>query len=1126
MASDGLSPTNREAAFYFALRGRRLAFEIGLDEDTFERACQTFRPFGAQRLQFDARRLRDFPATLIVLLACAGNLRYRGGDLWSGVDLSGPATSHVGRTFLAALERLRLETFEAMVEQQGALRYLTPILAHGGIPQYCLGDFFRLLVRTLGFGSTDPHEILSLWRTRPTLTQTVDRPAIRFLLHGGEPAVDFLERCVDLVLETGRRGRVPDALELGLPQALVEAFEAFRAEAPALPRDGLPRPDVKLDPWDGLGPTLELPASDTSADFEWRFRDDRQTAVFPGSRLLGRSMRLSPARNWEVELRGRNGETRSFVFECFDRAPVLFFDPGTGRLWRNRNQIRLRDVCVLHSKEFSLSCIDRQGTERPPRLVEELPQPGGVWGACRLGRYSLEDARYLLVRRGGAEVVRFPIALPGVRPMLVGGNEVPLARTSDGAILFGEVPALRLPEIPDVPWDRWRVSARSQGDSRTTTAAGLRRNGQDFQLREFIGDWLVRDIDLTVRGPLGSDLSVSVAIVPGIRVDRPDHVLLPHEASQLLLSADSAVRFGPRDLEARIALRVDEGADHVRCQARVAATELGLRLDVPRLTWALAKGQDAGVTSGSSLLSVDAADLTESNGALLVVATGLPGVRMRLSLAAGPAVLQASDWATTAPSGRLFFELARFRDSVLRGGGPNPEFQLAVEGRTVRVLRVVTRLEAREIQASLVEKVDGTRLECRFADPRSLRGREFRLWSQHRPWADPLVIPVPDGELGFACAEGAVSLPPGHYLAEVALSDPWNRPTRPRPGSPNTAPVTLGSPESIERYRQSLDTTDPLNVLEAALASSKLVRPLLAEEISGVLPQAVEAACWLLACQGARALNSRSFHYLTTVFAPDASTLARAAGAALDSGRVTPSDLLGLAIATVPLLLSPDEPTEGDPCAAPPPSSSPPSDSTVRDLWTACPPLAALLDVPAAHAGDEAAIERCEGALGVRPGGSIQAGSAVTQMEWLIPAEHLSEIRRVMQLNPVRLFDLDALAEANFEWLLAQREDRIDSAAWCRQHDGVQSELPVLDAEIQRHMASRKTTPTFDEGMQLSRRVLGASLHIAAAGPHTGKAVEALLPLVDRLPRLVTRDVTLAIMLVHAAQRSTRDIAQ
>lgn len=1122
MAIDYMSPSRLEAALSVALRGRRLAFEIGLDETRLEAALRTFCPLGS----FDVRSLHLYPATLIVLLASAGNLRYRGGDFWSSLGLSGPVTSTVGRRFLDALERLGLETFEAVFEQERALRYLTPILAHGGIPQYCLGDFFRLLVRTIGLGNIDAQEILSLWRSRHSLTQAVDRPAIRFLLHGGEPALDFLERCVDLVLETSRRDRVPDALELGLPQSLVEAFEAFRVGSAPLPKDGLPRPSIRLDPWDGLGPTLELPPSEAAADFEWRFRDDRHTLVLPGSRLLGRSIRLAPARTWEVEFRRRDGDGRSFVFECFDKAPVLFFDPASGRLWRNKDQLRLLEVFVLHSKAHSLWSVDREGAARPLSPIEELPQPAGVWAECRLGRYNLEGATYLWVKRGVFDVARFPVATPGARPQLIGGGEVPLARTIGGAILYAEVPAIKLPEVPDVPWERWRVSARSHGESRTTTAASLRRSGPDFSLREFLGDWLVRDIDLTVRGPLGSDLSASVAVVPGLKIQRPDHVLLPHEASQLLLSADSAVHFGPRDLEGRIALRIEDGADHARCEASIVAVRLGLRLEVPRLTWALARGQDAGVTQGSDLLIVDAGDLLESNGALLVVGTGLPGVRVRLTLNAGSAVLQTSDWATTAQSGRLFFELARFRDSVLRGGGPNPEFQLSVEGHTVRVVRVVTRLDAHDIQASLVEGADSSRLECRFVDPRSLRGREFRLWSQHRPWADPVILPVADGELAFECIEGSAVPPPGHYLAEVALSDHWNRPVRPRPGAQNTTSVTLGSPESIERYRQSLDTTDPLNVLEAALASSKLARPLTVEEVSDVLPQALEAACWLLACQGARALNSRAFHYLTAVFAGDASTLARAAGAALDSGRASPSDLLSLAIATVPLLRSPEGPVDGEHRAAAPISSPPPADSLVRDLWTACPPIAALLDAPAAHAGDEAAIERCERALGIRPGQPVEAGGAVTQVEWLLPLEHLTALRRAMQLNPVRLLDSDALVEATFEWLLAQREGRIDSAAWCRQHDGVQRELPVLDAEIQRHLASRKTTPTFDEGMKLSRRVLGASLHIAGAGPHTGKAVEALLPLVDRLPRLVTRDVTLAIMLVHAAQRSTRDIAQ
>jgi len=126
-----------------------------------------------------------------------------------------------------------------------------------------------------------------------------------------------------------------------------------------------------------------------------------------------------------------------------------------------------------------------------------------------------------------------------------------------------------------------------------------------------------------------------------------------------------------------------------------------------------------------------------------------------------------------------------------------------------------------------------------------------------------------------------------------------------------------------------------------------------------------------------------------------------------------------------------------------------------------------------------------------------------------------------MELKPVRLLEIDALAEANFEWLLAEREGRLQSTSWCVEYADVHRHLQVFDDEIQLHMAARRPKTVLEEGMKLPRRVLGAALHVATSSPEVERAAEALLSLVDVVPRLLTRDLTLAITLV--ADRASRN---
>jgi hypothetical protein len=182
----------------------------------------------------------------------------------------------LGSGFLRAIRILRLETFDLFAEE-GALKYVAPILAHGGIPRYCLKDFFfNLLVPELRrSGSADAAELLAIWRTRKTAFQGIDRPVKRFLLYGGDAAVDLLDRCVELVSETARTGVLPSPDEVGLPPYLMKEFSSGPVHTAKLgPGRSLPRPRVRLDPWDPLGPVLELPPLPRNIDDGvWRVSD-------------------------------------------------------------------------------------------------------------------------------------------------------------------------------------------------------------------------------------------------------------------------------------------------------------------------------------------------------------------------------------------------------------------------------------------------------------------------------------------------------------------------------------------------------------------------------------------------------------------------------------------------------------------------------------------------------------------------------------------------------------------------------------------------------------------------------------------------------------------------------------
>ncbi len=1101
MSTEIQSPGSREEEFARALRGRRLIFEIGLTQDTYETAALTFRSPSTGELIFGRSYLRLYPATLAVLLATAGALKYRQGELWPAIGVVGPKAAQVGQAFMDALHLLRLETFDTLMEHERALRYLTPILAHGGIPQYCLSDFFRLLVRTIRQGSTEPHEILSLWTTRKSLTQGVDKPAIRFILHGGEPALDFLQRCVDLVLETRRIGVMPSNSSLGLPQSLVDAFSEFEIEArEVVTRNTFPRPYVQLDPWDGLGPKLELPSSGGTLRVEWRVRDGR-TATNYGASSFERTIRLNPARRWEIEGRMENGEPRTFIFDGFDSFPVLFFDPVSARISRQTNELRLASVLALHSRdELTLHVIDATGHEGNPPDEEELPQPVGIWSGYRLSHYRLTGARLLVAtKKAGGESLQIRVVPPAERPSLDESLDPRSIRSIGGASLYSEFPKFTLPEIPDFPWEHWRITARTKADVIDTTADQLDRIGNSFSLKPILGDWLLTEIQLAIRGPLGSDLAALFAVVPGLAIERSTDLLLPDQPINIKLHKAPEIQMET----------CEEDGNHILCPIRLGSSTLTLQITVPRLEWALNTGRDAGVSTSSTVLWIDISEMLESADAVLVVSTGLLGVPMRLRLSSGIEILQLSEWVTTKDSGRLFFDLARFRDTISQIGGATLEFVLDFARESVTVAKLITTLKVEGIQASRIVEGNRVLLSGSFTDIRGVKQKEVRLWSLDRIWDRAIVVQLLKAN---SFEKDCESLVPGNYLVEVALIDPWNEPIRPRLGSPNTAEVTLGNPHELDEYRAGLNSGSPLQALELAVATGAVGRPLTEAEALAVSIEAIQTACWQLDRLGPAVLEDLSFRYIVETLGRSPATFFKSVCNAVDSGHFGTRDLLRFAIAVMPLMTAGSVVNETEWVA------EVASDSTVRNLWTACPPLAAAYDSRRALAGDKESDGRRTDFLGTQLTAKIDFGGPIGN-EWLFPPILLRHFYREMQVKPARpLFDIDSLAEANYEWLLAEKEGRFRSEDWVLQHWDLHKKLPVYCDTIREHLESRTPRPLFDVGMKLSKLVLGGAIHIASGSQRCEEAAKALLPLVTAVPKLLARDLTWAVVFVQATK--------
>src|SRR6185437_9598164 len=185
--------------------------------------------------------LSRWPACLAAAMAGVAAADYQGGPywpaLWRAAGFPGTAQDEAvwARAFRTAIGRLGMATFAEL-----SLSSAKPVQMHAGIPAYCLGEYFQLLLsRCRADPEMDAGRFLA-WVTAPDQEgrrPPLDEPARQFLRIGGDYALDIVDRTLDLL---GRLTEAdPDFGAVGLPSSMIEAAKEELA-AGHLDLSGLP----------------------------------------------------------------------------------------------------------------------------------------------------------------------------------------------------------------------------------------------------------------------------------------------------------------------------------------------------------------------------------------------------------------------------------------------------------------------------------------------------------------------------------------------------------------------------------------------------------------------------------------------------------------------------------------------------------------------------------------------------------------------------------------------------------------------------------------------------------------------------------------------------------------------
>ena len=754
----------RESVWSRSLRGVSLVAEALAEARHSEQALRVlalkYRRAGEDRWR--RALLRRWPAVQVMSTVGVATERYEHGTLWPQVsELAGASGQQFqtewGRAFLDNLESLGLPDFSD-IDDPGA-RFVGPILMHSGVPTYCLGDYFSLVVeRRRRIPGLEAEEFVAWAAARASEGRLhgIDKPVERFLRYGGEFAVDVSDRIFELLDIVGAGG---SGEGVPLPSRFSAAARDFVARGllqPPRPTRGEGRehegpvavaPHLVLDPW-GRGPLLRLPAEESGSDgtTTWIVTvDDRRHTLrsrptWPGEPAPPIDVAiLAPARSATVAPARR--ETLKVTVPIVDDRDRLLAFSEDGRLLPAR--LPLPGVPVWLLFPAAEGALDIQGDSH---VIAEGALPPG-WAGWSLQLVDLAAAR--AVRGPRAERYRSVRRSADARISVT--DPIPAVRSHTGAPVFAHPPVIGLPD-----WEaggaRWTISV-SRPDGTLLHQEDMDSDGDPSAVwralpRPLFGSFMVR-----VRGPWGRGAHREMTIAEGVRVQSDPG--WRRIAPRGLVPA--TVRISPPPGvhvdSPRLALGEEETGRTVTLSS--GGQSLRLHVSPPHMTVAY-QSTETSTAPSIRAASLYTEDLIAAPGTL-IVDIGL-SAEPRLHVFSGRQRVQDLVPHGAGRFGLYRFHLAQMTDTLVT----HPRVRLCLDETGQLPVATVTPQRL----FSGIELVDD---ELQFRECGEVDGLTAQIYPLRAPWRTPHTAPISGG-----CAHLPQDLVgAGPLLVSATIEDPW-----------------------------------------------------------------------------------------------------------------------------------------------------------------------------------------------------------------------------------------------------------------------------------------------------------------------------------------------------------------
>lgn len=694
-----------------------------------------------------ARLLRErYPCAYAVFLVAVGAYHYEEGTFWQAVrDATGlpiPPTQTLrwGQLFEEIVQTLPVARFPPL----GGHRYVGPILAHSGIPDYCLRDFFENLLQPLltrpEYAALSTEEFIRQRLLQSSISYTTDKPVLRFLEHGGPLAVDFVERCLEMALRA-EEGELPLPEEVGLPSRVVQEYQAWREgrARPSLRKRAIyHRPTLFLDPW-GQGVELRLPSQPVAArapDLQvlWQVSPDNERGI-PASlqreEMDWKTVPLNvpittPAPEYLVSLVFAPARQDEFPDEptvqrwripgVTEERPLLWFDPKDGGLIPHRDTLPGGHLWVIRRADVVLEADPPESL----RVSEQFPRLPWGWSDFIGEEVDLSRVRSLRARWGDRSLEYVVLSGLQDQPSLEGSNRL-LVEDGRPPLYVGAPPHLCIP-LPshDPRLHRWHIEIWNEGPAlppvhKSNTLADVQQGMQEgkaiLDLRTWLGDAPMGTYRVKVRGPLGRRADLAFRVLPALEMVGHETLYLPGEAGEasLLVETDAHteltlqsgvadVRFTLQEESARRRLyevtagaaRTDFPLCFVRQTSQGDSVSVPLSVPIRRLRWMIVLGPKHALPpqwrTESLRLPLEALEQAQEPLLLVDLFGGAIGnLRSVLSLRDEEGIpLQEQEGRWRAGQPYLRFDLAAFLDTLRQSPALRATFTLNLFGLPIR----------------------------------------------------------------------------------------------------------------------------------------------------------------------------------------------------------------------------------------------------------------------------------------------------------------------------------------------------------------------------------------------------------------------------------------------------------